>query len=62
MYFLYKNEYRIFIPVEITIRKERKLERIFFLKMIFWLYYIYTWKGHKETKKLHVEFVCLVFL
>jgi hypothetical protein len=27
MYFLYKNEYKIFKPVEITIRKGTKVER-----------------------------------
>jgi hypothetical protein len=27
MYPLYKNEYRIFKPVEITIKKEAKVER-----------------------------------
>jgi hypothetical protein len=27
MYFLYKNEYRIFKPIEITLKKETKVER-----------------------------------
>jgi hypothetical protein len=50
MYSLYKNEYRIFKPVEIIIRRgikgvRRKIEEM----NQFRLQYIYTWKCHKET-------------
>jgi hypothetical protein len=49
MYFLYKNEYRIFKPVETALRKglmyKGEIERM----DQFGLLYIYTWKCHKET-------------
>jgi hypothetical protein len=50
MYFLCKNEYRIFKPVEITIRRQLRLkgEKIDEMNQ-FGLYYICTWKCYNET-------------
>jgi hypothetical protein len=48
MYLLYKNEYRIFKPVEITIRKKVERRKIEDMNQ-FKLKYIYTRKCHKES-------------
>jgi hypothetical protein len=49
IWFLYRNEYRIFKPDEATIKKETKVEGTKREVKQFRLYYIYTWKCHKET-------------